>query len=283
MIPKELRSRLSFVRTLSFRQKRTGDVGLMERVKYLRKVVRSEIKYFLNSQFKFSLSKRHTSAPVSIAFWSKAKRFFKSTVTSLNAFILPNGQVIRDPVKMVEIAADHYEEMLKEPGDITRPHPLLDSPCVDSEIFEEEIPPVSVEETLEVVRKCKKKKSCDAHGLSSYLFNFIPDMYWSMMVEVFNHSFSTASLPAAWKEARMIILAKKESICTPGETRPISLLDVFLKVIERLFTNRFRELLRRRGLLPDSQSGFRPGFRLQTRVLLFIEQLASLMANSSPH
>ena len=103
-----------------------------------------------------------------------------------------------------------------------------------------------------------------------------------MMVQIFNHSFTTATLPAAWKEARIVILAKKESVCSPGETRLISLLGVFLKVIERLFTNRFRHLLNRRGLIPDSQFGFRQGFRLQTRVLLFIEHLSSLMANSSP-
>ncbi|CAF5228212.1 unnamed protein product, partial [Rotaria magnacalcarata] len=36
------------------------------------------------------------------------------------------------------------------------------------------------------------------------------------------------------------------------------------------------------GLLPDNQSGFRENFRLQTRLLLFLENLRSLMSNSSP-
>ncbi len=93
--------------------------------------------------------------------------------------------------------------MLKEPSDIIRPQPLIDFQCVDSEIFEEEIRPVSVEETLEVVRKGKKMKSCHAHGLPSYLFNFISDSYSSMLVKVFNYSFTTAYLPAAWKEAQI--------------------------------------------------------------------------------
>ncbi|CAF4371217.1 unnamed protein product, partial [Rotaria sp. Silwood2] len=37
-----------------------------------------------------------------------------------------------------------------------------------------------------------------------------------------------------------------------------------------------------RGILPDSQSGFRAGHRLQTRVLLLIEQISSYMSNSAP-
>ncbi|CAM4848591.1 unnamed protein product, partial [Rotaria magnacalcarata] len=66
-------------------------------------------------------------------------------------------------------------------------------------------------------------------------------------------------LPSAWKDTRMILLAKTDSICLPSLTRPISLLDSFAE--------------NRRGLLLDSQSGFRERFRLQTRLLLFLEDI----------
>ncbi|CAF4217699.1 unnamed protein product [Rotaria socialis] len=80
----------------------------------------------------------------------------------------------------------------------------------------------------------------------------------------------------------MILLAKKDSICPPSLTRPISLLDSFQKIGEKLFLTRFCDLLARRGLLSDSQSGFREHFRLQTRLLLFLEDIYSLMSNSAP-
>jgi hypothetical protein len=73
----------------------------------------------------------------------------------------------------------------------------------------------------------------------------------------------------------MILLAKKEAICPPSLTRPISLIDSFFKIGERLFLTRFRDILVCRGLLPDNQSGLRDGFRLQTRLLLFLEDLYS--------
>lgn len=113
------------------------------------------------------------------------------------------------------------------------------------------------------------------------MFNFLDLNYWSLLLKLFNHSFLTASMPIAWKDNRMILLAKQESICPPSLTRPISLIDSFLKVIERLFLSRFRDVLFRRGLLPDNQSGFRDGFRLQTRLLLFLEDIYSLLANSA--
>ena len=58
----------------------------------------------------------------------------------------------------------------------------------------------------------------------------------------------------------MILLAKKESICLPSLTRPISLIDSFLKVSEKLFLSRFCDVLYRRDLLLDNQSEFREGF-----------------------
>ena len=51
---------------------------------------------------------------------------------------------------------------------------------------------------------------------------------------------------------------------------------------ERLFLNRFLDVLKARGWLPDNQAAFRTNHRLQSRVLFLIEQLSSLMATSAP-
>ncbi|CAF3321965.1 unnamed protein product [Rotaria socialis] len=205
----------------------------------------------------------------------------KSASSSLHGFMLNDGTVIKDGPKMCEEACKHYEEFFSE-SEIFRPHPYTDSPDLQWENFDEEIPLCTTEEVIDIVNSRKKKKSIDAHGLSNFTFNFLPLSYWSLLVEIFNHSFSEGTMPDRWKDSRMLLLAKKDPICNPGLTRPISLLDVFLKVNEKLFQTRFMNIVNRRGLLPDTQSGFRPKFRLQTRVLLFFEHISSLMANSSP-
>ena len=126
------------------------------------------------------------------------------------------------------------------------------------------------------------KKSRDAHGLNNFMLKFLDPAHWQLLLDLYNRSFTSAILPKAWKDTRMLLLAKKESICEPAQTRPISLLDTFQKIGEKLFLSRFRSVLSARGLLPNNQSGFREKFRLQTRLLLFIEDLSSVMANSSP-
>ncbi|CAF4467744.1 unnamed protein product [Rotaria socialis] len=207
---------------------------------------------------------------------------FQVTINRMRAQLTNNSEVAKESERMCELAADHFENFFREPDNIYRPHPYTDAPEIEWENYNEEIPPVTIEEILDVVHSRKNKKSCDAHGLSNFMFSSLPVHYWSLLLQIFNLSLSSTIAPKQWKDIRVLLPDKNESICDVTTTRPISLLDVFLKVDEKLFLTRFNDLLKRRGILPDTQSGFRPGFRLQTCLLLFLEQVSSLMANSSP-
>ena len=224
---------------------------------------------------------RTTSAPISVSFWSKTKRYLKPSSSSLHALIDPLGNIIREPEIMCEVAATFYEDFFKQ-QEVVRPHPYTDSPLFDFDNEEETIPEVTLEELLEAVHAKRKEKSLDAHGISNFMFNFLAPSNWSLPLELYNLSFQKAILSVAWKDTRMILLAKKESICARSTTRRISLLDMFQKVGEKLFLIRFQDVLFRRGILPGNQSGFRDNFRLHTRLLLFLEDIYSLMSNSAP-
>ncbi|CAF3474853.1 unnamed protein product, partial [Rotaria socialis] len=110
-----------------------------------------------------------------------------------------------------------------------KPHPYTDSPFIDYDNVDEPIPEVKLDELELTVQTKRKKKSLDAHGISNFMFNFLDQGHWSLFLKLFNHSFQTAIMPKAWKDTRMVLLAKNEPICSPSLTRPISLIDSFLK------------------------------------------------------
>ncbi|CAF4958601.1 unnamed protein product [Rotaria magnacalcarata] len=193
-IPPELRSKLSYSRALSFKAKRTGDMKLKIESAKVRNDVRRELRLFQQNQLAKQLSDRNKSV-------DSARMFWKSDATA-----------------MVQLAADYYEKLFEEPS-VTRPHPYTDSPLVLSLENNSPIPDVTYADVLKVVKTRKKKRSCDIHGISSYLLNQLPDNYSHFM--------------------------------------------------ERLYLNRFMTILEDKGLIPESQSGFLPGRRLQTRILLF--------------
>ena len=79
------------------------------------------------------------------------------------------------------------------------------------------------------------------------MLKFPPQNYLLPLLKIFNELLTTSPGPSYWKVVRMKLLAKKESICGVGDTRPISLLDIFLKILERLFLVRFQKVLKDRG------------------------------------
>ncbi|CAF1130838.1 unnamed protein product [Rotaria magnacalcarata] len=271
-LPVELRSFLSYIRALSFRQIRTQCNILKKEICSLKRIAKKELNLFFSSQLDNLLRHRNSSSSSSNSFWYRSKLFLKPSSSSLHAFLDSSGQIVKESDLMCNIAADYYEEFFKA-SNIVRPHPYTDSPAIEYDNINEVIPEVKLDELINTVLAKKKKKSLDAHGISNYMFNFLDINYWSLLLKLYNHSFQKSVSPSAWKDTRMILLAKKDSICLPSLTRPISLLDSFQKIGEKLFLTRFRDLLYRRGLLPDSQSGFRERFRLQTRLLLFLEDI----------
>ena len=282
-IPPSLRTYMSHTRALSFKQKRTGDLNLKHVVTSRRNEARKALKAFSVEQIDNAWRDRNSLSSLSTSFWSKAKSHMKSTSSSVQGFILPDGKVTKEAEEMSNVAANFHEEFFREP-EVYRPHPFTDGPNSDHhwDNYLEKIPSCTIEEILEVVSTRKKKKSVDAHGLSNLALSALPASHWTLLMEVFNLSFSEGRMPDRWKDSRMLLLAKAGSICEPNQTRPISLLDVILKIDEKLFLTRFANVLERRGILPETQSGFRPKFRLQSRVLLFFEEISSLMSNSSP-
>ena len=72
------------------------------------------------------------------------------------------------------------------------------------------------------------------------------------------------TVPSGFKKARVLPLYKKGSRLDPGNYRPVSILSVLSKILERAVNDQLNEFLVKKGLLFDYQSGFRKGFSTDT-------------------
>ena len=127
------------------------------------------------------------------------------------------------------MAADYYETLFREPM-VIRSHPCVDAPQMQLDNELDKIPLATYPEVIDMLRTRKKKQSLDIHGLSPYILDKIPRNYWQIFGHLYNDSFCKGYILRKWKEVRMVLLAKKNALCTRDQTRPISLLDSLLKV-----------------------------------------------------
>ena len=77
---------------------------------------------------------------------------------------------------------------------------------------------------------------------------------------IINLSLITESVPAAFKEARVVPSFKKGPKLDPSNHRPFSILSVLSKLLEPAVNVQLSEYLEKRGLLLENQLGFRNGY-----------------------
>lgn len=93
------------------------------------------------------------------------------------------------------------------------------------------------------------------------------------LTHIFNSSLISGYFPCKLKTAKVIPLYKKGNASDLTSYRPISLLPIFSKILERLVYNQFLDYLERNHLLDDEQHGFRPGKSTITAGVHFIEKI----------
>ena len=108
-IPVEIRSFVSYIRALSFRQMRTKCLDLKTEVIALKRAAKIVLKNFFSLQLESFVRSRNTASPAASYFWSKSKNFIKPSSSSVAAFISPSGHIVKDSGAMCETAADFYE------------------------------------------------------------------------------------------------------------------------------------------------------------------------------
>jgi hypothetical protein len=90
-----------------------------------------------------------------------------------------------------------------------------------------------------------------------------------------NVSLKTGNFPSSWKQSVVVPLPKTLNPTLVSDFRPISLLPVISKILEKVVAEQLVLYLESEGLLPETQSGFRQGFSTCSALLNVIDEIIS--------
>ncbi len=124
-------------------------------------------------------------------------------------------------------------------------------------------------DTNTVILTIKQLNESNSFGSDHISLRFIKDalpVIIPYITCIINTSIVTGTFPAAWKHAIVTPLFKKGDPKEIGNYRPISLLPVFSKVIEKIVANQLVQYKEHNSLLSSTQHGFRP--KLSTEIAL---------------
>ena len=124
----------------------------------------------------------------------------------------------------------------------------------------------TTEEIRQTIMSIDHKKAPGEDGITSRILMWTYESFPRLMTSLHNGCSREGCFPKMWKRARSVPLIKprKENCNDASKYRPISLLNVGGKVLEKLLINRIMHFLHSNGSVNQNQFGFLPQRRSTT-------------------
>lgn len=245
------------------RYKRTGDVLCKQTFRSLRNRVKQSIR---NSKLRYAHS-IFSGENNSKSMWKNVKRFGiaarnnqdncpKIPINELNGHFVNSGApTSQDAVKR---HLSHLESQ-EPPG----PH-----------VFQ--LRSVTLTEVKKAVARINTK-AIGADGISIKFIKPILDIIIKPICSIFNRSINTSTFPSEWKLSHVLPLPKKSNPVSASDYRPISILPVLSKALERLVHQQVCSYMITNKLFDPFQSGFRAGHSTTTALLKVTDDIRLAM------
>ena len=117
--------------------------------------------------------------------------------------------------------------------------------------------PEHPDQILKILSNLKSSSSCGTDEIGSSVLKLIKHEITPVLTHIINLSISQHTFPSLWKKAKVIPLHKKDEVLDPKNYRPVSLLCVLSKVLERCMFMQMVRYLEQNNLLHPSHHGFR--------------------------
>ena len=140
--------------------------------------------------------------------------------------------------------------------------------------------PATLAELRSVVHSLNVHSAPGPDGLPVSLFKFFLGRLAYPIMHVFNSSITSGVVPQCWKTAEVVPIYKgKGDPKSASSFRPISLLNVASKILEKLVALQLREFLDDCSALSDEQFGFRPNHSVDHALISLTESIRSSIDN----
>lgn len=173
--------------------------------------------------------------------------------TPIPALLDSNNTLVNDDKSKAGILNDlflQYSRINTDNAHLPPPEPLTDTSLETVSLAEEEV--------LALLKTINISKATGPDKISPRMLKEAAPSIASSLTRLFNMSLTSCTFPAIWKRANVIPLHKKGNRNSPNNYRPISLLSVVGKLLEKAIFKYVFNHLRDHDLFTPFQSGFMP-------------------------
>ena len=146
---------------------------------------------------------------------------------------------------------------------------------LSSTIFME---PVTKQEILTIINKLNINKGPGPDGIHTKLITEVAEEIILPLEHIYNMSILTGVVPSELKIARVIPIYKKGEKSDCSNYRPISMLNIFNKILEKLVFTRVISFLNKNKIIYNNQFGFRSNHSTSQALINVLDRVYESMA-----
>ena len=132
--------------------------------------------------------------------------------------------------------------------------------------------PVTLEIVIKEIDHLSQDKATCEDGISCKILKLSKHVIAQSLTDIINMSLIRGVVPCAWKRARVVPIFKSGDISSLSNYRPISILPIVSKIVERAVHKQLSEFLDANNILHPNQSGFRPMHSTNTILMKLVSQ-----------
>ena len=116
--------------------------------------------------------------------------------------------------------------------------------------------PVTVQEVISTIANLKNSSSRDIDEIQIKPVKFVADIITPVLANIFNTCLTTSTFPIKMQIAKVAVLFKKGNRNELGNYRPVSILPIFSKPLEKIIHCRISNFVETCNILTTHQFGF---------------------------
>lgn len=132
--------------------------------------------------------------------------------------------------------------------------------------------PVCTEVVIKFINEIKSN-STGWDGLNINIIKYCCPIILPYVVHIINYCIIHSIFPNSWKRGLVLPLPKNNNPTEYKDLRPISILPVLSKLLEKIINMQLRKHLDKYSIISEVQSGFRPGYSCTTVLMRVTDEL----------
>ena len=126
---------------------------------------------------------------------------------------------------------------------------------------------VHPDEVAKLIGDLKNTNSVGLDLIDTRIIKLIQSEILPALTHVINLSITTQEFPAFWKSSKIIPLHKKDDLLNPKNYRPVAIIPIFSKILERVIFNQIIEYLTDNKLLHPNHHSYRQHHNTTTALI----------------